>query len=83
MDALRIEFATEIFLADMRRAAVALNPDKPAPIGSLSSYPPDQRSALMRAVKNAILSSGEGQEKNFKAWKQKRMDRLNDAPEDQ
>lgn len=63
----RLEFAAEIFLIKLRQMQVKAGKDG-APSRSLSSYSPENRSALMAAVGAAIRAAGSDFDLNFQNW---------------
>jgi hypothetical protein len=69
---LRIEYATEIFLAEMRRQFVLMNPNVDVPVRTLRDYPENQRSALMKAVEKSIKSSAPAADAFFETWTENR-----------
>ncbi|OCP21965.1 MULTISPECIES: hypothetical protein [unclassified Ensifer] len=65
----RLEFASQAFLTAMVRQFFALNPDaEECPIKTLTDYPEDQRSALMRGIGAAIKSTGAEDDASFNTW---------------
>lgn len=68
MDRARLEYAAEGFLAEARRQFVKLKPGEDCPIGRLSDYPPDQRSALMAAVARVVQCSSAASDKDYQSW---------------
>lgn len=65
----RLEFACNAFLTAMTRQFFALNPDaSECPVKPLTDYPEDQRSALMRAVGEALKSTDTKSDAAFLAW---------------
>jgi hypothetical protein len=65
---LRLRFVTAGFLAEMRKQFSRKHPDKPSPVKNLSDYPPDQRSALMASIEQAILFASPESDKTFAVW---------------
>jgi hypothetical protein len=68
LNRLRLEYATEIFLAEARRQFVRLRPGVDNPIRSLTDYPEDERSALMAAIGKAIASTDEMANPAYLNW---------------
>jgi hypothetical protein len=64
----RLEFATILFLAEMRKQYARIHPNQDGPIKGLSSYPEAERSALMAAVERAVAAAGSGGESDYLAW---------------
>lgn len=56
----------------MRREQIKHIPADPAPIRLLRDYPPEQRSALMRAVGAAIKSGAADRDADFASWCERR-----------
>lgn len=81
MNRLRLEFATTVFLAEMRRQWAILHPGEPCPVKNFSDYPPDQLSALMAAVGKSSNMGGPAGDKLFEAWHRKRHTAEREAAE--
>lgn len=64
----RLEYACQVFLAQMGRSYAAENPESETPIKTLTDYSPEQRSILMKAVLQAIKSTHENADKGFENW---------------
>jgi diadenosine tetraphosphate (Ap4A) HIT family hydrolase len=70
MNKKRLEFATIVFLNEMRRQFVLLRPDQPSPLKALSDYPPAERSALMSAIEKTIESTEASTDDLFRRWQE-------------
>lgn len=72
MNRIRLEYATTVFLAQMRKEFARLHPNQPSPVGNLADYPPEERSALMNAVGLSIKSFNPEADKAFASWVERR-----------
>jgi len=70
MNKKRLEFATVMFLNEMRRQFVLLHPGNPSPIKALSEYPPAERSALMSAIEKVVQSTEPPADDLFQKWQE-------------
>lgn len=65
----RLEFATLILLADMRRRYSAMHPEATEnPVKNLMDYPPEERGALMASLEKAIDSTAPEKDAVFNTW---------------
>lgn len=73
MNRQRLEFVTIGFLTEMRRQWAILHPGEPCPVKNFQDYPPNERSALMAAVRKSIDMGSAPSDKLFEAWQKKRQ----------
>jgi hypothetical protein len=71
MNRTRLQFATVVFLTEMRRQAAKTS--KGVEIQSLNDYPPDQRSALMSGIEKAIKATNPDADTAFDKWFEKQQ----------
>lgn len=69
---MRLEYATEAFLAGLASAQAARNTANPIPPKTLSDYSPEDAAALMASVKRAIIAASPVADDKFETWSERR-----------
>lgn len=69
---IRLEYVTEVFLAEARKQFARLRPNDENPIKALRDYPEEQRSALMNAVLKSVVASSDKANPHFETWLESR-----------
>lgn len=72
-DRLRVEYATRVFLAEMRRQFAVARPGGESPVKDLDDYPPDQRAALMAGVAQALKAADPVADQTYEKWRSARV----------
>lgn len=64
----RLHFATSRFIMEMRRQQLAQNPTSLPSVKDLESYTDSHKSALLKAVRMAILAASPEADASYERW---------------
>lgn len=64
----RLQFAASRFLLEMRRQQISINPKALPTVKELNAYSDKQKSALMKAIRTAIISTSPKADAAFEKW---------------
>lgn len=75
----RLQFAANRFLLEMRRQQISINPNALPTVKDLSAYSNKQKTAIMKAVRTAIISASPKADEAFERWLSE-MDTVENSP---